>query len=141
MGALEVTRVVLDTNVLVSGLLFGGTPGKLLGLWKAGRIRQVMSRETVDELLRVLAYPRFGLTVEEIHYLLYVEVLPHAEMTSVRPGPVVIPKDPSDDMFLRCALAGRAEFVISGDRHLLTLNTYRRIKILSPAEFPSSVIA
>ena len=137
MGALEVTRVVLDTNVLVSGLLFGGTPGKLLDLWKTGRIRPVMSRETVDELLRVLACPRFGLTEEEIHYLLYVEVLPHAEMTKVRPGPPVV----SEDMFLRCALAGRAEFIISGDRHLLNLKTHRRVKILSPAAFLSGVIS
>lgn len=100
-----------------------------------------MSRETVDELLRVLAYPRFGLTVDELHYLLYVEVLPHAEMTRVRPGPPVISEDPSDDMFLRCALTGRAGFIISGDRHLLNLKTHHRIKILSPAAFLSRVKA
>ena len=51
MGTLEVIRVVLDTNVLVSGLLFGGTPGKLLDLWKAGTIRLIMSRVMLDEFL------------------------------------------------------------------------------------------
>jgi predicted nucleic acid-binding protein len=57
MGTIEVNRVVNDTNVLVSGLLFGGVPEKLVGLFKDRRVRPVMSREMVDELLRVLAYP------------------------------------------------------------------------------------
>ena len=80
MGAVEVIRVVLDTNVLVSGLLFGGTPGRLMDPWKVGSIRPLMSGEMVDELLRVLAYPKFELSEEEIYYLLYVEVLPYTEM-------------------------------------------------------------
>jgi putative PIN family toxin of toxin-antitoxin system len=140
MGTLEVIRVVLDTNVLVSGLLFGGTPGKLLDLWKTGTIRLIMSRVMLDEFLRVLAYPKLRLSEEEIHYLLYVEVLPHAEIAKVHPGPILIPTDPSDDMFLRCAVAAGAKHIISGDRHLLQLKSYKRIKILSPAEFLYSVI-
>jgi putative PIN family toxin of toxin-antitoxin system len=140
MGALEVIRVVLDTNVLVSGLLFGGTPGKLLDLWKIGTIRLMMSRVMLDEFLRVLAYPKLRLSEEEIHYLLYVEVLPHVEMVEVHPGPILIPADPSDDMFLRCALAAGAKYILSGDRHLLQLKSYKRIKILSPADFLYSAI-
>jgi len=140
MGTLEVIRVVLDTNVLVSGLLFGGSPGKLLDLWKTGAIRLMMSRLMLDEFLRVLAYPKFRLSEEEIHYLLYVEVLPHVEMVEVHPGPVLIPTDPSDDMFLHCAVAAGVKYIISGDRHLIQLKSYKRIKILSPAEFLSSVI-
>jgi putative PIN family toxin of toxin-antitoxin system len=139
MGALEVIRVVLDTNVLVSCLLFGGTPGALLVLWTTGRIRMLMSSAMVDELLRVLAYPKFDLSEEDIQYLLYAEVLPYAEMVDVRPGPVIITEDPSDDRFLRCAHAGRVEYIITGDRHLLNLKTYRRITILSPADFLSCV--
>ena len=140
MGTLEVIRVVLDTNVLVSGLLFGGTPGKLLDLWKTGTIRLIMSRVMLDEFLRVLAYPKLRLSEEEIHYLLYVEVLPHVEMVKVHPGPILIPMDPSDDMFLQCAVAAGAKYIISGDRHLLQLKSYKRINILSPAEFLYSAI-
>lgn len=139
MGALEVIRLVFDTNVLVSALLFGGTPGKLFDLSKAGRIRPLMSREMVEEFLRVLTYPKFRLTEEEIHYLFYAEVLPLAEMVRVRPGPVLIAGDPSDDMFLRCAAAGRARYIVSGDRHLLGLKTHRRVEILSPADLLSRV--
>jgi len=130
-------RVVLDTNVLVSCLLFGGTPGALLDLWKTDRIRLLMCRAMVDECLRVLAYPKFSLSEDEIQYLLYEEVLPYAEMVAVRPGPVLIAEDPADDMFLRCAHAGRAQYILSGDRHLLDLKTYRRIKIISPADLLS----
>jgi hypothetical protein len=130
----------LDTNVLVSGLLFGGTPGKLVDLWKTGTIRLIISRVMLDEFLRVLTYPKLRLSEEEIHYLLYVEVLPHVEMVKVRPAPILIPMDPSDDMFLHCAVAAGAKYIISGDRHLLQLKSYKRIKILSPAEFLYSVI-
>jgi len=58
----QVIPVVLDTHVLVSGLLFGGAPGRLVDLWKAERIRPVMSSEMVSEFLLVLAYPKFQLT-------------------------------------------------------------------------------
>jgi hypothetical protein len=139
MVALEMIRVVIDTNVLVSCLLFGGTPGALLNLWKSERLRLLMCRGMVDEFLKVLAYPKFNLAEDEIQYLLYEEVLPYAEMVDVRPGPVLITVDPADDMFLRCAHAGRAKYILSGDRHLLDLKTYRRIKILSPAVFLSGV--
>ena len=135
MGAFKVIPVVLDTNVLVSGLLFGGPPGTLVDLWKSGRIRPVMSKKMIDELLLVLAYPKFKLTEEDIHYLLYVEVLPYVKLAKVRSGPVLIASDPSDDMFLRSAVAADAKYIISGDRHLLQLKSYKRIPILSPTEF------
>ena len=137
MGAVEMTRVVLDTNVLVSGLLFGGGPGEILGLGKTGELRLTMSRAMLDALLRVLAYPKFRLSEEEIHYLLYAEVLPHVEIAEVLPGPSVVTADPADDMFLHCALEARVSCIVSGDRHLLRLQSYKRIKILSPSEFLS----
>jgi hypothetical protein len=93
MGTIEMTRVVLDTNVLVSGLLFGGGPGEVLGLCKTGEHRLTMSRAMLDKLLRVLAYPMLQLSEEEIHYLLYAEVLPHVEIVEVSPGPAVVIAD------------------------------------------------
>jgi putative PIN family toxin of toxin-antitoxin system len=137
MGSFQVIPVVLDTNVLVSGLLFGGAPGTLVDLWKAGRIRPVMSQKMVDELLWVLAYPNFQLAEEDIHYLLYVEILPYVQLVNVRSGRVMITADSSDDMFLRAAAAAGATYIISGDRHLLQIKFYKQIPILSPAEFLS----
>ena len=87
---------------------------------------------------RRLPYP--SVNSFQNHYLLHVEVLPFTELIRVRPGPVVIAGDPSDDMFLHSAVTARAKCIISGDRHLLNLKTYRRIRVLSPAEFLSNVI-
>jgi hypothetical protein len=61
-------------------------------------------------------------------------------MVRVRPAPGVIARDPSGDMFLHCALTAAAQYIVSGDRHLLNLRTHRRIKIISPAEFLSIVV-
>jgi hypothetical protein len=132
MGAV---KVVVDTNVLVSALLFGGKPGKLMPLWQRGTIRPLASKEIIDEYLRVLTYPKSKLSEEDINFLLYHEILPYFEVIDVHPGPRIIRKDPEDDKFIRCALAGKAKFIISGDHHLLTLKSCQKIKILSPSDF------
>ena len=128
-------KVVVDTNVLVSALLFGGKPGKLIPLWQRGTIRPLASKEIIDEYLRVLTYPKFKLSEEDINFLLYHEILLYFEVIDVHPGPRIIRKDPADDKFIRCALAGKAKFIISGDHHLLTLKSCQKIKILSPSDF------
>jgi putative PIN family toxin of toxin-antitoxin system len=132
MGAV---KVVVDTNVLVSALLFGGKPGKLIPLWQSGTIRPLASKEIMDEYLRVFTYPKFKLTEEDVNFLLYQEILPHFAIIDVPPGPRIIRKDPEADKFIRCALAGKANRIISGDRHLLALKTYQKIKILTPSDF------
>ena len=134
MGAVKVTRVVIDTNVVVSALLFGGTPGKLISLWKEGRIKAFISKEIIDEYLRVLAYPRFNLSEMEIDYLLYQEILPYFEITKIKSGPIILEKDPPDDKFIYCAQASDSKIIISGDQHLLSMKKYGLIEILSPAQ-------
>ncbi|MFO7985087.1 MAG: putative toxin-antitoxin system toxin component, PIN family [Desulfatiglandaceae bacterium] len=128
-------RVVMDTNGLVSALLFGGTPGKLIPLWQEGRIKPYTSQEILDEVLRVLAYPRFSLSEQEIDYLLYQEILPFFYSVQEQPGPVIVKEDPSDDHFIRCAMVAQARIIISGDQHLLSLKNYEHINIVSPADF------
>ena len=135
MGKVKVTRVVIDTNVVISAFLFEGEPGELVPLWKTGRINPLASREIIDEYLRVLTYPKFGLAPEEIHFILYHEILAHFEIVTAKPGPVIVRDDPADDKFIRCAEAGKAKRIISGDQHLLRLKQYRTIKILTPAQF------
>ena len=127
--------VVIDTNVLVSALLFGGTPGKLIPLWKSGKIQPHVSQEMVDEFLRVLAYPKFELTENEIHYLLYVEVLPFCKVAILKSRPVIINEDPSGDMFLICSKAAQAKALITGDQHLLSLKSFGNTSILTPKQF------
>ena len=116
-------RVVVDTNVLVSGLLFDGKPGELVKLWEKGLIVPLCSREIVKEYLRVLAYPKFQLSKSEIDFLLTHEILPYFEVLTVKPGKAFVKKDPSDDKFIWCAIQGGAEVIVSGDEHLLNLPT------------------
>ena len=132
MGAV---KVAVDTNVLISALLFGGAPGKLVSLWQTNAIKPFASKEIVDEYLRGLTYPKFKLSEEEINFLLYQEILPFFDVIDARRGPQIIKKDPHDDKFIRCALAAEAIYIISGDRHLLALKSYQKIIILPPAEF------
>ena len=115
-------RVVLDTNTLVSALLFSGTAARLVPLWQSGRVRLLVSRPILQEYLRVLAYPKFRLSPEEIRGLLD-EVLPFVESVRVRQHLSVVPRDPDDDKFLECAVAGRATHVITGDQDLRTLGS------------------
>ena len=135
MGQDEIKSVIIDTNVLVSALLFGGVPGRLIPLWKERIIRPKGSKQIIEEYIRVLAYPKFQLTEEEINFLLYYEILPHFEILRIKEGPILVVKDPSDDKFIRCAQAAGAMIIILGDQHLLKLSPYRKIKILSPSDF------
>ncbi|MFC1814210.1 putative toxin-antitoxin system toxin component, PIN family [Thermodesulfobacteriota bacterium] len=139
MGQTKVIPVVVDTNVIVSALLFAGTPGRLIDLWKEKRIQLFVCKEMIDEIMRVLAYPRFQLTEKEIDYLLYVEILPYSEIVDIPSGPVIISRDPSDDKFIRCAKVAEADVIVSGDRHLLSLKEHEGIKILTPAQFLSNL--
>ncbi len=127
-------KVVIDTNVLISAFLFGGIPGRLISLWKGQHIQPLASKEIIDEYLRVLAYPKFQLSSEEIKYLLFQEILPWFEILEVSTGPKFIAEDPSDDKFIWCAEAGGANFIISGDQHLLACQT-KKIIVLRPVEF------
>ena len=136
MGAV---KVVVDTNVVISAMLFGGTPGKLISLWQRRIIKPMASKDIIDEYLRVLTYPRFKLDEEEINFILYREILPYFDIIDAPSGPRVIAEDPADDKFIHCALAGDAAYIITGDQHLLALKVHHKIKILSPAEFLEKV--
>jgi uncharacterized protein len=128
-------KVVLDTNVLVSALLFKGSLSKMVDLWKAGRIKPVFSRPTFQEFKTVLTYPKFALTPNEILILLEEEVLPYFEVVKVIKEVKGTCRDPGDDMFLSCALASEANFIVTGDEDLLVLDQFATVRIINPAEF------
>lgn len=128
-------RVVLDTNVLVSALLFGGRLDALIGRWKSGELIPLFSRATFAEFRRVLAYPRFGLTGPEINALIEEEILAWCEVVETGEEIRGVCRDPGDDVFLSCAVAAGADAIVSGDRDLLDLGAFRGIPILSVAAF------
>ena len=129
--------VVIDTNVIVSALFFGGKPGELIRFWKTGQFQPLISKKITEEYLRVLAYPKFNLSENEIGFLFNNEILPYFKAVRIKPGrwKTTIKDDPSDDMFIRCAESGMCKMIISGDRHPLALKSHGKIRILSPSQF------
>ena len=134
-----VPRVVLDTNVLLSALLFpSGALTALRHAWQAGDITPLMSRDTAEELIRVLAYPKFKLTVADRENLLS-DILPWCEMITVPDGlPIPDCRDPHDVKFLTLALAAKADVLVTGDKDLLDLTAAFPVPILTAAQFNAS---
>jgi hypothetical protein len=132
--------VVLDTNVVVSGILNdSGSPGRVLqAALEGSQLLLITSAAILREVGAVLQRPqiarRHGWNTREITLFL-------ARLSSISvltPGRIplnVVADDPSDDMFLVAALEGDAKYVVSGDRHLLSLGEYQGVAILSPAQF------
>ncbi len=126
-------RLVLDTNVLLSALLF---PARSLSwlrhAWQAGEIVPLASPETTRELVRVLCYPKFDLTEDEREDLL-AEYLPWCETVIVsEPPDVPACRDPADMPFLQLALAGHADAIVTGDDDLLAIAGECSVPILAP---------
>ncbi len=128
-------RVVLDTNVMVSALLFRGELSRLYALWKKKAFKIAASKEIIEEYIRVLAYPRFKLTEGEIETILQEELLPYIDPVTVSEDVTGACEDPDDDKFLACAVAARADFVISGDAHLTKMKKYEGCQIITAKEF------
>jgi putative PIN family toxin of toxin-antitoxin system len=131
----EVRRVVLDTNVLVSALLFKTTLSKVIDLWQSGAIIPVISKDTFQELRAVLAYPKFSLSPDEIRAILEQEILPFFEVIDVVEEVKGICNDPADDKFISCALSASAGYIVSGDKAFIDLKQYKSVKIIKPSEF------
>ena len=127
-------KVVFDTNVLISAILFGGYPRKCLELAIEGKVELYITEEIIREFEGVLRREKFDLTEENLHYIISsLDSIANFVPTGTRLD--IIEKDPEDNKFLECAVTARADFVISGDAHLLEFSGFRRIKILSPADF------
>lgn len=121
MGAKEeVTRLVLDTNILVSALLFRSEASALLSAWRGDRFRLAVSEPILDEYARVLEYPKFRLSRQEAAAIMAEFVLPYCDRFRVAGGPILC-SDPDDDKFIHCAQAARAAALETGDRALLAL--------------------
>ena len=118
-------RVVLDTNVVLSALVFrGGAAGQVRQAWQRGLVLPLASTATVQELVRVLAYPKFRLSPAEQDELL-ADYLPYAETVRIPQPPPMVPecRDALDLPFLHLAVAGSAQVLVSGDRDLLVIAT------------------
>lgn len=123
MTAKAPPRVVLDTNVVLSALVFvAGPAGRVRAGWQSGRIVPLASTATAQELVRVLGYRKFRLSDVEQEELL-ADFMPWVEVVRIPAPPPAVPacRDPFDLPFLHLAAAGRADALVSGDRDLLAL--------------------
>lgn len=129
-------RVVIDTNILISALVFGGKISRLRFAWQEGCFTPLVSKVTTTELIRVLAYPKFKLTPTEQEdllsdYLLFCESI---AMPNVLPGTPEC-RDPFDVPFLVLALVGEADYLVTGDRDLLVLKDDFSCPIITADDF------
>lgn len=132
-------RIVIDTNVWVSGLLWRGKPWRLLRLAEDGKLEICIAYPMLLELTEVLAYPQFrerldtlGLAPQQLATFALSISLP---IEVSREGTPIVEDDPDDDIFLLCAIAAHASYVVSADSHLLRLGTFRGVKISTIDEF------
>lgn len=132
-------KVVLDTNVFISGIFFTGPPYEILKAWRDERIELVVSPPILAEYGHVAArlsrrYPA-------------VDISPFIDLATVRSHIVLAPplprgvcEDPNDDMFLACALAAKTDTIVSGDRHLLAVSGFAGVQILRPSAFVATYL-
>lgn len=134
-------RVVLDTNLVLSALVFAkGRSAALRHAWQRGACKPLASKATVAELIRVLAYPKFKLSPEEQEQLLS-DYLPWCVTVRTPATPPTIPacRDPNDHIFLELAVTGKADFLVAGDKDLLSLRAEFNRPIVSAHEFLKSI--
>lgn len=130
--ARTVLRVVLDANVLLSAVLFGGKPGQVLDLWRQSQFELAISPELLAEFSGKLRY-KFafpdGLIAE------WEAIFNERAIQSLPDYTTKICRDPDDDKLLDLALAAGATYLVTGDDDLLTLETYEQVLIVKPAAF------
>lgn len=134
-------RVVLDTHVVLSALVFGGeVSARVRRAWQNHACVPLVSAATAHELVRVLACPKFRLSPGEQEELLH-DYLPWAEAVRVPDPPPRVPdcRDPADLMFLELAVAGRARVLVTGDRDLSVLAGAVPFALLTPAAWLASL--
>ena len=132
-------RVVLDTNVFVSSFIFQKSLYRITEAWKKDQFIWIVSPEILKEYISVISRPKFHQTEKEVQTVasfftravsagLIESVMPKIKLSLVK-------KDPKDNMFLEAAIESKADSIVTGDRHLLDLKSYKDIQILLPAEF------
>ncbi|MEM3551280.1 MAG: putative toxin-antitoxin system toxin component, PIN family [Candidatus Bathyarchaeia archaeon] len=133
-------RVVLDVNVWVSALLWGGKPAEIIKLAEDGKVLIIVSEEIVGEISQVLNYPKLRKVYQAAglrHKNMIEALLKVVKFVKVKVANrvSVVVEHPADDKFIECALASGADYIVSGDKHLLKIGVYKKTRILSVSEF------
>lgn len=128
------TKVVLDTNVLISALGWKGHPREIFIQCLNKELDLIISPGQIEELLRVMEYPKFKFTKEQRETFISI-ILEIATIVETANQVNFIKEDPDDNLILETAIVGNVSYIISGDAHLLNLKTFVGIKIVTPNQF------
>lgn len=131
MGA--ITKVVLDTNIFISGFGWNGKPEEVLKIIKDRQIINYASAEILEEIRRVISYPKLRFP-EPLQIKILEFVLFYSEFVEPQKRIFTVTEDPNDNKFLECAIEAQAEYIISGDPHLLNMKKFKTVKILPASE-------
>ena len=132
-------RAVLDTNVIVSGIIKGNSPpGRILEALFQRHFIPVTTEPILAEIARVLTYPkirqRYHIGSEEVEHVLSALTL-HSDFIHLPHFSWKLSRDPDDDLFVACAIEGGADYLVTGDQDLLTLKVFREIQLVTPETF------
>ena len=130
-------QLVLDTNVVIAGMLWKGPPRLLLEAAAEGSVRLATSAALIDELAQALRYRKLAKRLSGLKLSASAIVARYALMSEpIAPASIArtVTSDPDDDHVLACALAAKADLIVSGDSHLLNLKAYQGIPIVAAAE-------
>ena len=127
-------KVVLDTNIFMSGIFWIGICNEIINYWKSGRFSLVSSLEIIDEFVKVMKDFKIQLPEDMIKEWVNLII---SNSTIVKPEEKIniIKDDPKDNIFIETAVAGNVSYIVSQDKHLLNINEFRGIKIITPEEF------
>jgi putative PIN family toxin of toxin-antitoxin system len=128
------TKVVIDTNVIISAFGWHSTPKSILENVNKGTIINYTSIELLTELIKVVRYPKLRFP-ESLQVEIIETVFSISAVTTVAESIDIIKGDPADNRILECAISADVDYIISGDAHLLNLKIFRGIKIVSPSDF------
>jgi len=127
-------KVVIDTNVIISAFGWDGHPEEIIKLVNKGKIENFTSIEMINELSNAIKYPRLKFP-ESLQAEIIETIFSISSIVNVNQSLKIIDEDPGDNKVIECALSAKAEFIISGDKHLLELKKFKEIEILTPSEF------
>jgi len=133
-------RVILDTNVFISGIFFTGPPYQIIKSWRDGQLKLLISPEILAEYQRVAAALAEQFPAIDLRMILELVTI-KAEIIQAQSLPEPVSADPDDDKFLACALASKSKVIVSGDKHLLHVSGVRKILVLKPRAFVDEYLA
>ena len=127
-------KIVLDTNVFISGIFFSGPPAQILKSWKDQKFQIVISKEILREYQRVAQELSKKFSAVDIGPIIELFTI-YGKIVETEGVSVTVCEDPDDNMFLECAIASNSKIIVSGDKHLLKVSGYQGINVVKPRDF------